>query len=106
VAEEDRLHPEFEDLWPASRGRVDAALAAVTRGVEALEAGALDEDVRADAERSAHKLVGTLGTYGLLRCAELARRLEDGFEGGASDARSLRELLDALAERVRAVPST
>jgi HPt (histidine-containing phosphotransfer) domain-containing protein len=105
VAEEDRLHPEFADLWPTSQGRIGEALAGITRGVEALEAGALDEDVRAEAEARAHKLVGTLGTYGLLRCAALARRLEDSFGAGPApdDAAQLRDWLDALRAAVRGV---
>jgi HPt (histidine-containing phosphotransfer) domain-containing protein len=104
VSEEDRLHPEFADLWPGSRGRIDESLAALERAVAAVEAGALDEDVRAEAEARAHKLVGTLGTYGLLRSAELARELEyEFFEAPASDeAAALRTRLDALAAGVRA----
>jgi HPt (histidine-containing phosphotransfer) domain-containing protein len=104
VAEEDRLQPDFEDLWPNSRGRIDEALAGLKRGVEALEAGSLTEDVRAEAERRAHKLVGTLGTYGLLRSAALARQLEDAFRAAPGDARDapVRDWLDALQAGVRA----
>jgi HPt (histidine-containing phosphotransfer) domain-containing protein len=106
MPETDALHPEFADLWPGSLVRIDAALDRIAAGVEAVEAGALDEPVRAEARAGAHKLVGTLGTYGLARCAALARELELEFEGSPGDAAPLRERLDALTERVRAVPST
>jgi HPt (histidine-containing phosphotransfer) domain-containing protein len=104
VTDADRLHPDFADLWPGSRGRIDEALAGVTRGVEALESASLTEGVRAEAERHAHKLVGTLGTYGLLRCAALARQLEDSFSAGPPppDAAQVRDWLDALHAGVRA----
>jgi HPt (histidine-containing phosphotransfer) domain-containing protein len=103
VADEDRLHPDFEDLWPGSRARIDEALAAIARGVEALEAGALPEDLRAEAEARAHKLVGTLGAYGLMRSALLARELEDAFRAGpaAADGARLREHLDAVVAAVQ-----
>jgi HPt (histidine-containing phosphotransfer) domain-containing protein len=104
MADEERLHPEFADLWAGSLVRIDAALAALTAGVEAVEAGALDEDTRAAARAGAHKLVGTLGTYGLLRSAALARKLEHAFDGAPAEPAALRERLDALVARVRAVP--
>jgi hypothetical protein len=99
---EDRLHPEFADLWPASQGRIEAALEVVARGVSALEAGELDESTRAEARAGAHKLVGTIGSYGLLRSAELARELEHVFDDPPAASTSLRPLLDELTERVRA----
>ena len=104
MTEEDRLHPEFADLWDGSRERIDAALDALERGVAALAAGEFDEPLRQRAEAGAHKLVGTLGTYGLRRSAGLAREIERAFEGApaAADAPALRERLDALTAGVRA----
>lgn len=105
MADEDRIHPEFADLWPGSQGRIAGALAALERAIGALDDGALDEPLRAEAEAKAHKLVGTLGTYGLVRSAEVARSIEYGFADGpaASDAPVLRERLEVLVAGVRAV---
>jgi putative two-component system response regulator len=47
--------------------------------VAAILAGSLDEDLRASAERDAHKLAGSLGTFGLPRGSELAGELERRF---------------------------
>jgi HPt (histidine-containing phosphotransfer) domain-containing protein len=105
VTEADRLHPEFADLWPGSLPRLEASLAAVARAVEALEGGGLDGALRAEAERGAHKLVGTLGTYGLLASAATARELENAFADGggpvAADLPALRERCAALERGMR-----
>ena len=103
MADQDALHPEFADLWGGSQGRIGEGLAAIERAVGQLEAGALEEDARAEAEARAHKLVGTLGTYGLLRCATLARELEEAFMGAPREAAPLRAALDELAGRVAGV---
>jgi len=46
------------------------------RAVAAIADGRLDEDLRGCAERDAHKLAGSLGTFGLARGSELASELE------------------------------
>jgi chemotaxis protein histidine kinase CheA len=101
VAERDALHPEFADLWPGSRGRVDERLSDLERGTRALEAGTLGEEDRAAARAAAHKLVGTLGTYGLMATAERLRDIEDAFDDPArADAAEVRAGLDAVAHAV------
>jgi hypothetical protein len=101
VAEPDAIHPEFADLWPDSRGRIDARLADLERGVSALEAGSLAEEDRATARAAAHKLIGTLGTYGLMATASSLRALESAFgDPAGADAADLRARLD---DAVRAV---
>ena len=54
MADADALHPEFADLWPDSRGRVDARLADLDRGVSALEQGTLAEEDIADQLKEAY----------------------------------------------------
>jgi HPt (histidine-containing phosphotransfer) domain-containing protein len=104
VADGERIHPEFADLWPESRGRIDAALASVERAVAAAEQHELADDTRSEARAAAHKLVGTLGTYGLSATAVTAREIELAFaDGGAvADPAELRARLDAV---IRAVDS-
>ena len=50
--------------------------------VKAISAGKLDHKLRASAERDAHKLAGSLGTFGLQRGTELARELETTLAPG------------------------
>lgn len=105
MPERDELHEEFADLWTGSRVRIEAAVDQVARAVDALEAGALDDETRDAAERAAHKLVGTLGSYGLVATSTTARELEHAFaeRPSAGSAPQLRARADALAERVREV---
>jgi putative two-component system response regulator len=68
--------------------------------VRAIDAGTLDEHLRAGAERDAHKLAGSLGTFGLPRGSELASELEQrlatGHAPGSMDAAYLTQLVVAL----------
>jgi diguanylate cyclase (GGDEF)-like protein len=70
------------------RGTLDQRVATVEEAVTGLVSGRLDEDLRARAERDAHKLVGSLGMFGLPRGSELAAELEQslGAVGGPSEA--------------------
>lgn len=49
------------------------------QAVAAVAAGTLDEALRLAAERDAHRLSGSLGTFGLSRASQLARELEASF---------------------------
>jgi len=44
----------------------------------------LDADLADSARKAAHKLAGSLGSFGLIRGSELARELEGRFEAGES----------------------
>ena len=103
MADGDALHPDFADLWPDSRPRIEESLADIERGLTAMHDGSLDPEVREAARVAAHKLVGTLGTYGLLATSATLREIEAGFVAPASaDPVKLRARLD---EVVRAVGS-
>src|SRR3954454_14376663 len=98
MADAEAIHPDFADLWPTSRGRIDAAVADVERGVSGLDAGRLTDGDREVARTAAHKLVGTLGTYGLTETAATVREIELAFadDGAAGDPSQLRDRLDAV----------
>ena len=91
----DQIHEMFADMWPGSLPRIEAGLAAISRG---LEGGSRDE-----ARLAAHKLVGTLGTYGLRDSAELAREIQHGIEEGRTE--ELRLEYERLVRNVRGVAS-
>ena len=68
--------------------------------VAAIQIGTFDELLRAAAERDAHRLAGSLGTFGLSRGSTLARELEQRFESAqrfvVTDAAHLAEVVTAL----------
>lgn len=79
------LDQKLRELFLKFKPLVESRLAAIEAGIAAAEQGSLTEELRAAAEREAHKLAGALGSYGLGRASELARELEQRFAAGAID---------------------
>ena len=63
-------------VWDTSRGTMSARLDAVDAAGAALLAGSLGDETRAAAMVAAHKLAGSLGTFGLPDGSALATELE------------------------------
>ena len=85
--------------------------ATILGGVTTLErilaggARGLEETARADAQREAHKLAGSLGTFGFDEGSELARRLEHALEAVRPlDAEPLPRLCALVAALARSLP--
>jgi len=86
-------------VWERRREEILGRVGALDEAVGALLDGALDEDLRARAERDAHKLAGSLGMFGFSRGSDLARELEQVLAPpgpAASDAPRLAELAIGL----------
>jgi putative two-component system response regulator len=64
------------EIFRAHKDDFDQRVATVEGAVDAIASGTLDHALRARAERDAHKLAGSLGTFGLQRGTELALELE------------------------------
>jgi len=56
-----------------------ARLETVEIALKALNQGTLSENLRAQAAQAAHKLVGSLGTFGMDAASAAAREIEDFF---------------------------
>ena len=68
---------------------------------QAVAAAKLRPEERAAAQSAAHKLAGTLGTFGLDRGTTLARELEILYSGGAVADASFARRATALAGEIR-----
>ncbi len=72
--------------------------------VAAISAGTLNDELRVAAERDAHKLVGSLGTFGLRRGSKLGLALEQGLGAdrtpAAADGAAMYDCLVALRKEV------
>jgi HPt (histidine-containing phosphotransfer) domain-containing protein len=92
------IHADLVEVWERSRPTVEQRVAVIERAVTAISTGAPDEELTAAALADAHKLAGLLGTFGLQRGTDLARRLERGLAGGPSreEAISLRQVVERL----------
>jgi len=95
--EEDAAQAAIRAIWEQHRTGVLERLDVLDRAVTALMTGSLDEELRAEAEREAHKVAGSVGTFGFARASERARELELALAGPASPGQ---ERLPALAELV------
>jgi diguanylate cyclase (GGDEF)-like protein len=63
-------------IWQKHRVGVLERVGLIERAVSALTAGALDEQLRGEAQRAAHMLIGSVGTFGFIRASEATRELE------------------------------
>src|SRR5439155_7867194 len=88
-------------VWTENLGLTHSRLAIVESAVLAASSRRLDATLATSAAHAAHKLAGTLGSFGLSQGTEDARRLEELFESHANanpmDESELRARLESLA---------
>jgi len=93
----DRARVSIAEIGERYRHSVAGQLAVLDRAVVALTGGTLEEGLARDAERAAHKLTGSAGTFGFERASELAQELEEILaDPTVVHSGRPRELLDAL----------
>lgn len=63
-------------VWQEHRAGALERVGVIERAVSALTAGELDEQLRVQAQRAAHSLIGSVGTFGFTHASEVARELE------------------------------
>jgi HPt (histidine-containing phosphotransfer) domain-containing protein len=85
-------------VWERQRERVNCRVDLIERAVAALTENRLDINLRADAERAAHMLAGSLGMFGFIAASAAARELESEL---AQPAPERTRVLSALLRRLR-----
>jgi diguanylate cyclase (GGDEF)-like protein len=104
-----RIRAGTEAIWRRSLPRTSGQLVRIESAVAALGEGRLDEPVRADAQRQAHRIAGAAGTFGFDQASVTARELEAFFESRPSDpsgAPAAAGLVRALREALGIAAST
>ena len=96
----DGLRFDVLALWSGFRPAAEARVAVIEAALRALDSGTLDEATRAGAEREAHCLTGSLGTYGLPHGSELARAIEAALVGPTEASERLHAWTDALRRAI------
>ena len=95
-----RMRGAVAALWEKFRGTTMERVAVVERAVVARLHGELEEEQRRAAEREAHKLAGSVGTFGYREASRVAREIERILGGSAPIAQAqllrLSELVVAL----------
>ena len=92
----DRMWAQF---LPQMQERVDTLDAAA----QAFAAGPLSPEQQQEAQSTAHKLAGVLGTFGLTRGTELARELEIAYSHQNDPDPQLAARLASTAAELRTV---
>ncbi len=96
-------------VWERFRDTTLARVGTLEMAVLDLLEGNLAEDARAAAEREAHKLAGSAGTFGFPRSSRIAKELEQRFSNSGlkpSDSVELSERVLALRKDLEGVPET
>lgn len=108
VTSSEQAQAAMATIWAEHRGAILERVGVLERAVAMLTRRALDEELRLEAEREAHKLAGVLGTFGFGRGSEQAREMElilERPEGlGPARAPLLRELVDGLRDELGGEP--
>ena len=97
------MQAALDRLWARFLPEVEARLALLEAAALALGSGALTPAHQAEAMGAAHKLAGSLGTFGLLEGTEIARRAEHLLASESALGPSSAESLGAMARALRTV---
>jgi diguanylate cyclase (GGDEF)-like protein len=104
----NELAGAVRQAWERFRGTILARVDEVEGAAVALLEGKLDPDRRRLAEREAHKLAGSVGTFGFAQGSRLAREAETLLEGaaplGMAEALKLSDLAVALRRELAGDP--
>jgi diguanylate cyclase (GGDEF)-like protein len=81
VSEAAEIRKAMSAIWERSRDTIMGRVGVLEAAVLALLAGSLTAESRRQAEREAHKLAGTVGTFGFDEASKLAREAEELLSG-------------------------
>ena len=95
-------------LWEKFSEVLFGRLALLERATQALREGCLSEELRQEAAMGAHKLAGSLGTFGLPEGSNLAEQMELMFQRGSwnqAQSERLSILVGSLRKELERGPS-
>ena len=101
-AEPSSLAEAMNRLWAQFLPQIEERVANLELAAKAAAEGTLTSDLREQAHDAAHKLAGTLGTFGLQEGTELAREAEALYAAESPAMASENGRLAALAAQLRA----
>lgn len=85
------LPAALQRLWEKYLPEISRRISVLDQAVSAMETGALTSQLRMEAHEAAHKLAGTLGTFGHPQGSRDAHALEDEF-ASSSETHNVMEL--------------
>ena len=94
---------KLDALWQRYLPTMLSRLAAIKLAIESLEAGKMDGELQRNAAQEAHKLAGSLGTFGLSSASATSsaiERLLSQPDLAESMAAELRKLFDSIKREI------
>ena len=79
MAGNNQFNQRMQELWERYLPQQLLRLQTISRAVTALESGELDSNLQNQAAADAHKLAGSLGSFGLHEASEIAQVIEAEF---------------------------
>ncbi len=96
------------EVWERFKEKIGNRVTVLEQAVLALRAGILDDELRQLATQDAHKLIGSLGTFGFANGSTLARKIESILEQpkvGREAIPELEKLVQHLREELEHKPN-
>lgn len=91
---------ELWEIWQECRQSYEDRLAIIQQAITALKTGDLTRELQQKAEREAHTLVGSLGSFGLEEASQISRQIQQILKQesalGSSEAKQLKQLFKKL----------
>lgn len=100
----DKTSALLAKLWVKIQPIVEERLSVLDRASSAASQGSLRDELRKEAQSSAHKLAGSLGMYGFDEGTRVSRELENVLDSAAPEPARLSALVAEL--RAAVVPKS
>lgn len=102
---EAEIAHRLEQMWETLKDRLKAQIDLLHQAVAHLCGGTLTDTLRQQAKTEAHRLIGSLGSFGIVGGSEIARELEQLLEETDSPSdrarKALAELVPALQQAIK-----
>jgi CheY-like chemotaxis protein len=98
-----------QQMWGNFKESLGSQMTLFEQAIAQLSTGTLDSELRSSAEAQAHRLIGSLGSFGLPQGSEVARQIEQllRLESlGHNEAGQLEDLVGQLKQAIENKPST
>ncbi|MBD2186495.1 response regulator [Planktothrix sp. FACHB-1355] len=99
----------MQQVWGKFKQSLGSHIVLFDRAIAQISTGNLDRELRVSAQLEAHRLIGSLGSFGFPKGSEVARQIEQllSLESlGVREAQQLAELVALLKQVVEDKPST
>ncbi|MGI2907279.1 response regulator [Tolypothrix sp. VBCCA 56010] len=96
-----QLSSALADIWKRFQPQYSDRITILEQNITLLLANTLTEEQAQQAQASAHQLIGSLGSFGLVEASRLCREIEQIFRAGVKQSRAEVERLSQLIVALR-----